>query len=394
MTQKTSRYWLHRLFVFTDVIARIPAPILVLIVAALSVSAAQTWINTTHVAVMGYVAGIGLAVFIAGDWAMLAWLPRRGRSFGPVGMALLALAIVRWALMLATAFIPNTPEWILALVAIGNLALTGNVLDSLWGEPFRLGVTRVEMKSRKLAGCPPLRLLHLSDLHIERITSRERKLLALVAEMRPDLIVITGDFLNTSYLHDVRAVAECRELLSALHAPMGVYVVSGSPVVDPPEVLKKVLDGLPIRRLDNEVEPLMHSCDDEPGVAILGVTCTHKLRVDNESFRQTLAHVPNNPGTPFPLLLYHSPDLIREATRAGIDLYLCGHTHGGQIRFPFIGALVTASKFWKRYEMGHYVEGNTNLYVSRGIGMEGRGVPRARFLCPPEIELFELRGTE
>ena len=93
-------------------------------------------------------------------------------------------------------------------------------------------------------------------------------------------------------------------------------------------------------------------------------------------------------------MLYHSPDLIREATRAGIDLYLCGHTHGGQIRFPFIGALVTASKFWKRYEMGHYVEGNTNLYVSRGIGMEGRGAPRARFLCPPEIELFELRGTE
>ena len=132
MTQKTSRYWLHRLFVFTDVIARIPAPILVLIVAALSISAAQTWINTTHVVVMGYVAGIGLAVFIAGDWAMLAWLPRRGRSFGPVGMALLALAVVRWALTLATAFIPNTPEWILALVAIGNLALTGNVLDSLW----------------------------------------------------------------------------------------------------------------------------------------------------------------------------------------------------------------------------------------------------------------------
>ena len=394
MTPRPHHYWLHQLFVFTDVIGRIPAPILLLIVAALSVSAAQTWINTTHIVAMGYVAGIGLAVFIAGDWVMLAWLPRTGRSFGPVGMTLLALAVARWALTFATAFISNMPEWILALVAIGNLALTGNVLDSLWGEPFRLGVTRVELKSPKLAGCPPLRLLHLSDLHLERITARERQRLALVAETRPDLIVITGDFINTSYLYDARAVAECRELLSALYAPMGVYAVSGSPVVDPPEVVKKLLDGLPLRRLDNEVESLMQSSGDEPGVAILGVTCTHKHRVDSESFRQTLAHVPNNPGTPFTLLIYHSPDLIREAARAGIDLYLCGHTHGGQIRFPFIGALVTASKFWKRYEMGHYVEGNTNLYVSRGIGMEGQGAPRARFLCPPEIELFELRGTE
>jgi len=394
MTQRPHHYWLHQLFVLTDIIGHTPTPILLLIVAALSVSAAQTWINTTHIVAMGYVAGIGLAVFIAGDWAMLAWLPRTGRSFGPVGMALLALAMARWALTLATAFIPNLPEWVLALVAIGNLALTGNVLDSLWGEPFRLGVTRVEIKSPKLAGCPPLRLLHLSDLHLERITARERQLLALVAETRPDLIVITGDFLNTSYTHDARAMDDCREFLSALHAPMGVYAVSGSPVVDPPEVVKKLLDGLPIRRLDNEVESLMQSCGDEPGVAILGVTCTHRLPVDSESFRQTLTCVPSNPCIPFTLLLYHSPDLIREATRAGIDLYLCGHTHGGQIRFPFIGALVTASKFWKRYEMGHYVERNTNLYVSRGIGMEGRGAPRARFLCPPEIELFELRGTE
>jgi predicted membrane chloride channel (bestrophin family) len=72
MTQRPHHYWLHQLFVFTDVIGRIPAPILMLIVAALSVSAAQTWINTTHVVMVGYVAGIGLAVFIAGDWVMLA----------------------------------------------------------------------------------------------------------------------------------------------------------------------------------------------------------------------------------------------------------------------------------------------------------------------------------
>ena len=104
-----------------------------------------------------------------------------------------------------------------------------------------------------------------------------------------------------------------------------------------------------------------------------------------------------NPGVSsvsFTLLLYHSPDLMPQAACSGVDLFLAGHTHGGQIRFPLVGAVVTSSRYWKRYEMGLYAEGNTQLYVSRGIGMEGLGAPRARFFCPPEIALFELRGTE
>ena len=82
------------------------------------------------------------------------------------------------------------------------------------------------------------------------------------------------------------------------------------------------------------------------------------------------------------------------ATTTGVDLYLAGHTHGGQLRLPVFGALVTASSFGKRYEMGAYREGRTVLYVSRGIGLEGLGLPRARFLSPPEITLFTLVGED
>jgi predicted MPP superfamily phosphohydrolase len=76
------------------------------------------------------------------------------------------------------------------------------------------------------------------------------------------------------------------------------------------------------------------------------------------------------------------------------DLYLCGHTHGGQIRLPLFGAVITSSDFWKRYEMGRYEEGNTVLYISRGLGMEGKGAPRARFLAPPEIVLWTLSSAK
>ena len=81
------------------------------------------------------------------------------------------------------------------------------------------------------------------------------------------------------------------------------------------------------------------------------------------------------------------------AASLGVDLYLCGHTHGGQIRAPLYGALATSSRWGKRYEMGLYRERGTTLYVSRGLGVEGLGAPRARFLAPPEIVLWELRAA-
>ncbi len=397
MTEEPKVGLLHHLLAAGDKIARLPTPVLALSLAALSVGAARLWMATTHSIALGYGVGVGLATFMIGDWIMLAWLPRAGRSFGPVGLTLLALAFARWALFVATAWIPSTQELpysTAALAVIGNLALTGNVLDSLWAEPFRLDVTRLEIQSPRLAGYPPIRVLHLSDLHVERITARERRLLELVEELRPDLIVFTGDLLNLTFLDDARAQSDCRELLSRLRAPLGVYAINGSPSVDRPHVVCKVLDGLDIRHLDNRVEPLRLLPEDEPALALVGVTCTNDAARDAKTLSQVMTGVPNNPSTPFTLLLYHSPDLMPEAARAGVDLYLTGHTHGGQIRLPLIGAIVTSSIYWKRYEMGLYTEGHTRLYVSRGIGMEGLGAPRARFLCPPEIELFELRGAE
>ena len=160
----------------------------------------------------------------------------------------------------------------------------------------------------------------------------------------------------------------------------------GTPLVDTLEVQAAIYPQVPhLQVLKNETIEV----EGYPQVRIIGLTCTHDPLLDGPKLDRARAAVPPEKYT---LLLYHSPDLMPEASRAGIDLYLCGHTHGGQIRLPLWGAVVTSSKYGKRYEMGCYQAGSTTLYVSRGIGLEGKGAPRMRFLCPPEIELFELRG--
>jgi predicted MPP superfamily phosphohydrolase len=124
---------------------------------------------------------------------------------------------------------------------------------------------------------------------------------------------------------------------------------------------------------------------------LMGPSCSRDLVADGTILRELLANA--HPGA-FTLLLYHTPDLMPQASALGVDLYLAGHTHGGQWRLPGFGALLTSSQHWKRYESGHYREGDTHLYVSRGLGLEGFGTPRARFFCPPEVVEIVLTGMD
>jgi predicted MPP superfamily phosphohydrolase len=100
------------------------------------------------------------------------------------------------------------------------------------------------------------------------------------------------------------------------------------------------------------------------------------------------------PAGDYVVFLYHYPDeadAIASEDRA--DLYLAGHTHGGQVALPFYGAIVTLSRFGKRFESGLYHIGVLSLYVNRGIGMEGGDAPRVRFCSRPEVTILEIAPT-
>jgi predicted MPP superfamily phosphohydrolase len=93
------------------------------------------------------------------------------------------------------------------------------------------------------------------------------------------------------------------------------------------------------------------------------------------------------PAADFRLVLSHSPDLFYQAASWGTDLMLSGHNHGGQIRFPFLGAVFMPSRYSRRFDRGFFRRGNMLLYVNEGIA----GRHPVRYGCPPEVTRFVLR---
>jgi predicted MPP superfamily phosphohydrolase len=384
---------LHLALVAFNGLSKLPATIVALILLGSAVLVGWVWRAVTDDVWGWRVGGVYLA-FVAFDWLFLWLLPRKNISYGPVEPPLLALAALRWSLALAGVGLIGWAGWAPAL-ALGLLALFYGAISALsvYGvavEPFRLGVTEMALSSLKLsADAPPVRVLQMGDFHIERLTRREHDLLARVAALAPDVILVTGDYLNLSYVYDKTALKEARKFLRQLSAPFGVYAVSGSPPVDPPAVVDRLFEGLDNICLLRDEHVKLNVRGQR--FYVVGLVCSHDPTVDPSRLKVSLAGVPRDA---FTIVLYHSPDLMPEMVEAGVDLYLAGHTHGGQIRLPLYGAILTSSIYGKRYEMGHYQEANTHLYVARGIGMEGMGAPRARFLSPPEIVLWTLAGQK
>jgi predicted MPP superfamily phosphohydrolase len=328
------------------------------------------------------------AGFIVLDGIWLALLPRLGISYGKVPPTLAAFVLLRgglffvwllllvWLALIGANALQKYTIW--GLVAL-NLLLLGVGLDAFYVEPLQLTVGRIQVPVPGLNH--PVRIVQLSDIHVERTTRREQALPGLVESLHPDMIVLTGDYLNQSFPHDAQTVADLRLLLGQLHAPLGTYAVNGN--VETPLEMDDLLAGLDIRALHNEVVPI-------PALgkhfALVGLNYTDWI-IDQVELNVLMQQV--KPGD-FSLLLYHTPDQAYAARDLGVNLYLAGHTHGGQVRLPLFGAVFTNSRYGKTFEMGLYHLGQTTLNVSRGLGMTGSSGLRARFLCPPEVVVVDL----
>ncbi len=339
-------------------------------------------------------------LFCLSDWALLWALPRLRLSFSTeIVPSLLATLSVRllvfWGLLGAALLarwrgrrrgmeVQTRSAVILFLIV--NLGFIAVQLDAYVVEPLLVETTELALAFDDLVpAAPPVRVVHITDTHIERSSFREATVIRRVNALQPDLILLTGDYLNLSYLSDPTSAAHFRQFVAQLEAPYGIYGVRGS--VEPTlESMVWLVEGTDIVWLEQEAVTV--DVRGQP-VTLVGVACSHRQELDVARLAQALDGLPADA---FTLLLYHSPDLIREASEHKVDLYLGGHTHGGQLRLPFYGAIITSSMYGRRYAAGMFEENGTKMYISRGLGFEGGGMPRARFLCRPEIVSIELSG--
>jgi predicted MPP superfamily phosphohydrolase len=241
-------------------------------------------------------------------------------------------------------------------------------------EPYWLSVSHVRIKSHKLPrGTEPLRIVHISDIHSDPGPRLERRLPQAIAAERPDIIVFTGDSLNSP-----EGLPVFRECMTALARIAPTFVVKGN------------WDAWYWNQLNLFGETGVYEMDGNSlEVQVRGFSFwVAGVAVENEN--QLESAIRFAPPDAFKVFLYHYPDLIREAAGQKVDLYCAGHTHGGQVALPFYGALITFSKYGKKYEAGLYREDETWLYVNRGIGMEGGHAPRVRFWARPEITVIEV----
>ncbi len=333
---------------------------------------------------------VGLVTILCslGDLYLLARLPRLGLSFGPVKPPFFMLAILRLLpFPLALAMIAaSTLSWqrfgVVIVLAAFHVVFLRMVYQGTYIEPFHLTTSEVDIDDAPVfIPGGPLRILQLSDLHIEHITKREKQILEEVNKLAPDMIVMTGDYINKSFVDDPAALLEAREWLTQLRAPYGVYAVNGN--WDLPELIQTIFDGLAnIRVLDDEVAPVLFP---NGTLYLLGASVTENDR-RSMSLEDLMFQVPPDA---FTLLLYHYPDRADIAADHGVDVFLAGDTHGGQVRLPGLGS-IAAPRWRNPFVMGRYQVAETTLYVSRGLGMQGGIWPRLRYRCPPEIVMINL----
>ncbi len=265
--------------------------------------------------------------------------------------------------------------WIPGLTALG-LVLVG--VDAFFVEPRWLEVTEHRIESEKVR--ERVRIVVLADLQTDDPGEWERSVLARAAELRPDLVLLPGDYVQLREGKDeptperLALEAELRALLDEsglLEAPLGVLAVGGN--VDPPG-WPRIFAGTAV------------SAYETTRSVSRGAVQVTALDF-GDSFDAELV-VP--PTRDLHVVFGHGPDFAL-SDQVEADVLIAGHCHGGQVRIPFLGPPIKLSAIPRKWTDGlHEIRPGTWLSVSRGIGVERGYAPPLRFLCRPQLVVIDV----
>jgi predicted MPP superfamily phosphohydrolase len=265
------------------------------------------------------------------------------------------------------------------LIAAPLVAVSATAAYARLIEPYNYWVSETDIFISDLPQAfEGFRITQLTDIHHSRILgiNEVRRVVSLAQQTKPDMFVLTGDY-STSYR---RYIEPCAEALSTLSAPEGVWAVLGNhDHYTDPELTTRALQRHHIAVLNNAHTTLQRQSDS------LQLSGIDDWTWNATDWTRAFSGLKTNTPT---ILLSHQPTVLDFDQTKNVSLILSGHTHGGQLNFPWIGA--PASLFTKdlRYARGLFQRGDTQLYVSTGTGVIGLPL---RFGVRPEIAILRLR---
>ena len=230
------------------------------------------------------------------------------------------------------------------------------------------------------------RIAVVSDLHGAEVGRDNAELIELLNEAKPDIIAITGDMISSQ-----KDVAVALKLAASAMEIAPCYYVTGNHEsrVEAYSEFRRALIDLGVEVLENERITLERGGESLVLMGIVDPEFGTDAPSGNEGIVRDELDGLVGPENGFAVLMAHRPEMFEVYAENGIDVVLSGHTHGGQVRLPFIGAVVAPNQgLFPKYDAGLFSEGNTSMVISRGIG---NSVIPFRINCRPEIAVVELR---
>lgn len=230
-----------------------------------------------------------------------------------------------------------------------------------------------------------MKIVHLTDIHYGR-TVDDKKLKNIVNkvnEIKPDIVIITGDLLDKDINYQDKDLEIIANHLNSINASTGKYIIEGNHDLN---VVKYsyLLEKLNFVNLNDTYQILYNQSND--AIMISGLSTIINNKSIEEKTSEIMKAMENNKNIKYNILILHEPDVITSIDYKKFDLILGGHSHGGQVRLPFIGPILLPPNA-KKYHESYYDLGNTDLYISSGLGTSNMNF---RLNNKPSFNLYRL----
>jgi predicted MPP superfamily phosphohydrolase len=242
--------------------------------------------------------------------------------------------------------------------------------------PFRLKKTFYTIESPISNS---FRIVHLTDLQTDYFGKREKKLIEIVNQLSPDVVLYSGDYFNGSAKTNKRGFDSARKILTFIKAKKAIFAVSSDS--NNLEDHAHLFANTEIHYLQNSIHKLQLG---EQSILFCGICRRYP------NWQNLIAETEYEKD--YKIMISHGPEIFFEPEIEKIhpNLIFCGHTHGGQVNLPLIGPLTSGTKHGRKLASGWFTREKIKMYVNRGIGMDGWFGPKVRFFCPPEILVIDF----